>query len=256
MVLRTRILHKTRERDEQATEVFNLRKIKDSEAAIGVTFEHAGVFLREVSTICGEAIQGLRNYDRNRLRRARARQRKIQQWSNIIAANVFKVLRLLQWEEVAHTQRYAQTIGSLQEITESLRDIVVRTKLHVSNQHAGPLEAQVAEMERVWTLLREVLDHTSQALLQKASPDPAVIAAHNRELRMLVHEYDQNQIMRIQDNTSKTRLSILFYALMWDALKIAEQTTYLLNVFREPLAAGTPPRPGPQASPPADPGTA
>jgi hypothetical protein len=41
--------------------------------------------------------------------------------------------------------------------------------------------------------------------------------------------------MRIQDNSSKTRLSILFYSFMWDALKIAEQTTYLLTVFRDPL---------------------
>jgi phosphate/sulfate permease len=244
MLLRTRLMHKTRERDEQATDVFNLRKIKDSAAAIDVTFQHAGVFLREVSEVYGQAFEGLRDYDRTALRQARSRQQKLQQWSNIIAANIFKVLRLLQWGEVAHTQRYAQTIGSLQEITESLRDIVLRAKLHVSNQHSGPLEAQVAEMERVSTLLREILGRTAQALLQKASPDPAVIAALHRELRILVDEYDQNQIMRIQDNTSKTRLSILFYAFMWSALKIAEQTTYLLNVFREPLAAGKPPGDG------------
>jgi len=247
MVVRTHLLHKTRERDEQATEVFNLRKIKDSAAAINVTFEHTGVFLREVAGILDDAYQGLRDYDRNRLRRARTNQQKIQQWSNIIAANIFKVLRLLQWEEVGHTQRYAQTISSLQEITESLRDIVVRAKLHVSNQHSGPLEAQVAEMERVQGLVREILEHTAQELLQKGSPDPAVITAHNRELRMLVHEYDQNQIMRIQDNSSKTRLSILFYAFMWNALKIAEQTTYLLDVFREPLKPGGPRKLRPEA---------
>ena len=31
---------------------------------------------------------------------------------------------------------------------------------------------------------------------------------------------------------------------MWDALKIAEQTTYLLDVFREPLKPGGPGVPG------------
>ena len=51
---------------------------------------------------------------------------------------------------------------------------------------------------------------------------------------MLVNEFDQNQVIRIQDNRSKTRLSILFYSLMWDCLKIAENTTHLLPVFREP----------------------
>jgi hypothetical protein len=250
MVLRTRFLHRSREQDEQATEVFNLRKIKDSTAAIEVTFQHAGVLLREVADVYSLALSGLRDYDRNALRQAKVRQQRVQRWSNVIAANIFKVLRLLQWEEVGHTQRYAQTISSLQEIAESLRDVVVRAKLHVSNQHSGLLEAQVVEMERVQALVREILEQTSRALLQKGSPDAAEITANNRRLRILVHEYDQNQIMRIQDNTSKTRLSILFYAIMWDALKIAEQTTYLLNVFREPLTAGVPPRSGPGAESP------
>ena len=44
--------------------------------------------------------------------------------------------------------------------------------------------------------------------------------------------------MRIQDNSSKTRLSILFYSLTWDCLKIAEHTHNLLTVFQEPLGVG------------------
>jgi hypothetical protein len=50
----------------------------------------------------------------------------------------------------------------------------------------------------------------------------------------MVGNFDGQQIKRIQDNRSKTRLSILFYSLMWDCLKIAENTTHLLTVFREP----------------------
>ena len=50
---------------------------------------------------------------------------------------------------------------------------------------------------------------------------------------MLVNEFDQNQIMRIQANRSKTRLSILFYSLVWDSLKIAEHTIHVLTVFED-----------------------
>ena len=70
-------------------------------------------------------------------------------------------------------------------------------------------------------------------MLTRDCPNCEEIAAKNRGLRILVDEFDQNQIMRIQDNSSKTRLSILFYSLAWDSLKIAEQTTQLLTVFRE-----------------------
>jgi hypothetical protein len=234
-IARTHLLHRKRVQEEEAADVFNLRKIKDAAPAMRVTFEHTGIFLGEVARVVNDGFEGLLEYDRQKLRRATMGQRRIQQWSNIIAANIFKVLRLLQWEDVANTKRYAQTISSLQEISESVRDIVMRAKIHVSNHHAGLLDAQKVEMDRVRRSVVEILERTSSALSKKESPGLDLIGGANRDLRMLVHEFDQNQIMRIQDNSSKTRLSILFYSFMWDSLKIAEQTTYLLTVFREPL---------------------
>ena len=39
----------------------------------------------------------------------------------------------------------------------------------------------------------------------------------------------------ISDNASKTRLSILFYSLAWDGLKIAESATHVLAVFEDTM---------------------
>jgi len=235
LIVRSRRVHRKREQAEEAMEVFNLRKIKDSEASIKITFEHTGIFLGQVRDLLDTSFTALFELDRLQLKDARNQQRKIQQSANIIAANIFKVLRLLQWKDVENTHRYAQTISTLQEISESVRDVVMRAHTHVANNHAGLLHEQIAELDRVRGIVDQILNKTSEALLNRVNPVPGFIGKKNRELRMLVHEFDQNQIVRIQDNTSKTRLSILFYSLMWDSLKIAEQTTYLLNVFRDPL---------------------
>ena len=95
------------------------------------------------------------------------------------------------------------------------------------------------------------------ALLQRERPDREEFKAAVQRLRTLTHEFDQNQIKRIQDNTSKTRLSILFYAFMWDCLKIAEQTNHLLKIFRDPLrpAASLDRNGDPVAPPQAGPGS-
>jgi phosphate/sulfate permease len=233
LIFRTHSVHRHREEVEQSVEVFNLRKIKDSAAAASVTFEHASIFLQEVRKVLELGFRGLVEQNRSTLKEAREGQRKVQRWSNIIAANIFKVFRLLQWEDVEHAQRYAATISSLQEISESLRDIVVRAHLHVANNHSGLLEAQIEELDRIQDHVAALLEQTSRALLTRDCPNCDEIAAKNRDLRILVDEFDQHQIMRIQDNLSKTRLSILFYSLAWDSLKIAEQTTQLLTVFRE-----------------------
>jgi phosphate/sulfate permease len=235
LIIRTHVTHKKRVSEDEALEVFNLRKITDSAASINITFEHTGIFLREVRETLRDGFEGLRDYDRTKLRRAMAGQKRIQRWANIITANIFKVLRLLMREAVENTQRYAQTISTLQEVSESLRDIVVRAHRHVQNQHSGLLEGQIAEMERVHNKVSELLDLISNAMANRGRLERGVIGAMNRDLHVLIHEYDQNQVMRIQDNTSKTRLSILFYSFMWDVLKIAEQTTHLLSLFRDPL---------------------
>ncbi|MEJ2580194.1 MAG: inorganic phosphate transporter [Acidobacteriota bacterium] len=241
MIYRTHRLHRRREEAEESVDVFNLRKIKDSTAAAEVTVHHLGLLLHEVQRVYCTTFDGLFDQNRPELKKARAGQRKVQQWSNIIAANIFKVFRLLEWEDVETSQRYALTISSLQEISESLRDIVVRSYLHVANNHSGLLAEQIAELDQIQTHVAKILEQTSNALLHNETPDRDAIGESNRELRMLVNEYDQNQIMRIQENKSKTRLSILFYSLIWDSLKIAEQTTYLYDVYIESLHLGRAP---------------
>jgi phosphate/sulfate permease len=248
LIFRTHQVHRRREIVEKSVEVFNLRKIKDWKASVKVTFEHAGLFLREVRDVLDLTYDGLVEQNRSKLKEARARQRKIQHWSNIIAANIFKVFRLLQWENVETTQRYAQTISSLQEMSESVRDIVVRSKLHVANNHSGLLPEQAAELAQIRALITDILGRASQALQDLECPDCDTIEAKNHELQMLAHEFDQNQIKRIQDNASKTRLSILFYAFMWDSVKISEQTIDLLAIFKQSLRLE---EPGSKASAPA-----
>ncbi|MBU0755849.1 MAG: inorganic phosphate transporter [Planctomycetes bacterium] len=235
LILHNRKLHKSREKADQAIEVFNLKKIKDSSAAIEVSFEHTGIFLEEVKRALESGLEGLFRQDRHKLRNVRRRQKRLQQWANIIIANIFKVLRLLQREAVEDTQKYAQTVSTLQEIAESQRDVVMRAYRHVANNHAGLLEGQIEEMSRVSSCVIQMLAGTADAFLKKEAPDLKFMISKNREMRMLIHEFDGNQIMRIQDNTSKTRLSILFYGFMWNAQRIGEKTLYLLEIFQDSL---------------------
>ncbi len=248
LLVRTRSLHRVREKEETALDVFNLRKISDAPAAARTTFEHTGIFLREVRKVLEIAFKGLFALDRAKLKTAREGQRELQRWSNIIAANIFKVLRLLGRDEnITKTERFAQTISSLQEISESVRDVALRAYVHVSNNHSGLLDSQIGELDRISRLTFDVLDRTAESMSLKVPPDYEAVGNLTREIRELVHEFDQNQIRRIQDNSSKTRLSILSYSLAWDCLKIAEQTASLQTVFEDPF------RPERSASDPAEP---
>jgi len=242
LIYRNHRIHRKRAEVEDSAEVFNLRKIKHSRSASEITSRHAGILLAEVAKVIDLSFDGLFKQDRSVLKEAREKQRRVQRWSNIIAANVFKVFRLLKWEAIQDSRRYAHTISTLQEISESLRDIVVRSHLHVANNHSGLLPEQIVELGKVRDNVCEILERTSRNMRRGECPDCSEISSRNREMRMLVDEFDENQVLRIQDNTSKTRLSILFYSLAWDALKIAENATHVLEVFEDSIPTGEPAR--------------
>jgi hypothetical protein len=110
----------------------------------------------------------------------------------------------------------------------------------VANNHSGLLAEQKEELDTVRSMVQDILIRTSTALREGSCPDCDTIGAENRELRILVNDLDASQLVRIKDNASKTRLSILYYSLVWDCLKIAEQTTNLLIVFEEQLRPESP----------------
>jgi hypothetical protein len=233
MIYRNTRMHKQRHHAEQATEIFNLKKITDVQFAINASFEHSGHFLNEVNLTLNQSFEGLFSQNRLILKNAKKETKKIQKWANIIIANIFKTLRLLHKQDIVQTREYAQIINALQEIAEGQRDAILRSHTHIDNNHKGLLEIQINELKRIKTCVTELLEKTSNTLMKKENPDQTYLDSQLRKLKQMVIQFDENQIKRIQDESSKTRLSILFYGLIGDSLKIAEQTVNLSQIFQK-----------------------
>jgi phosphate/sulfate permease len=237
LVFHTHRLHFRREEESRAIEAFSLKNISDPNTAINASFEQTGHFLREISDSLGLCFDSAFSEDRQRLRDATTWTDKIQKWANIIIANTFETLFLLRDNAVDSTQKYARTISCIQGIAESHRDIIKRSYVHFENCHEGFSDVQKEELRRIKTYITRLLWNTSIMLTQRKKVDYDYIANQSRKLHNLVTEFDKNQIKRIQDAESKTRLSVLYYGMMENSVKIAEQTQNLLDIFRESFKA-------------------
>jgi len=231
VIYRNHRMHRSREHSEQAMEVFNLRKITDARAAIDVSFDHAGIFLQRIRGAMDDGLDALVQGDRSRLKTLRKGTREVQRWANIMIANIFKILRLLQQEDTEVSREYARIINSLQEIAESHRDMILRAHTHIENHHKGLLAVQVEELQRIMACTTKLLDTTADMLSRREEIELQQPRDCYVELDGLISEFDRNQIGRIQDETSKTRLSILFYGFLRDSEKIARHTLNLLEIF-------------------------
>ncbi|MCX7677842.1 MAG: inorganic phosphate transporter [Spirochaetes bacterium] len=221
--------------EETSIEVYNLRKIKDHIIAVKTSFEQTGILLENVSALLQKSFNGLRSYDRVQLRIAKNNCKKIQTWTNIIIANIFKTLRLLHQCDIKVSKNYSQLITNLQEIAESQRDITIRSYHHVINNHKGLLEIQVKELSKVISTVCEMLNITSENLKQDKLVDLKDLKTKFDNFSNMIHEFDEKQIQRVQNETSKTRLSILYYAYLVNSMKIITSTKNLLETFNESL---------------------
>jgi phosphate/sulfate permease len=233
LVCYTYRLHFRREKESRVIDAFSLKNISDPDTAINASFEQTGSFLKEIGDSLGLCFEAAFSQDRQGLRDTTTWTDKIQKWANVIIANTFETLFLLRDNAVDSTQKYARTIGCIQGIAESHRDIIKRSYVHFENCHQGFSDVQKEELRRVKTYITRLLWNTSIMLRQRKKVDYDYIANQSRRLNNLITEFDKNQIQRIQNGESKTRLNILYYGLMENSVKIAQHTQNLLNIFRE-----------------------
>ena len=225
--------HHKKDEEKKMVETFSLKNVDTSQEAIRTTFHQTGIFLKEVSDTLGLCIEATFSEDRQRLKDVFSQTEKIQTWGDIIVANIFKTLFLLHKEDLGSTQTYSHTIRSLQAISHSHRDTVLRIKEHFDNYHQGFMAEQAEELRQIKTNVTRLLWNTSIMLLNRKKVDYGYISNQYEKLRVLADEFDKNQIRRIQNGEGKTRLSILFYGILENCQEIAEETKSLLDIFRD-----------------------
>jgi phosphate/sulfate permease len=237
VMLRSFKIHGSRETAVKELELLDLKRVSNADFAIRTCFEHSGRYLAVVHDELNACFDGVLTQDRKLLKQLRRKTSKIQKWSNTIVANIFKTLRLLQREQASGAGKYSQVVSALQEIAESMRDLILRCHVHTSNQHAGLLPVQKQELQLVRKHVEALLSDTSRIMLSGEPFKYREVAAHYVKLKQLLEDLDHNQIERIRQGLSKTRLSILFYSINNNCIKISEQALKLLTIFDETFPA-------------------
>ncbi len=225
--------HRAMEEEAEKGQVFNLETVEDPKVAIETTFEHMAFLLKTIRESLDKTLEALFKQDFDRLTEERKKIKKTQQWSNIIIANVFKAMRLLDQQGLVASHRYPQTIRRLQKLADGHRDIVLRAYTHVGNHHKGLLSIQIEELEAVRQRLHDILIEVEETISRRQIADLARLQEKDTELREFASQLNEKQVVRINNNSSKTRLSILYYGIVGNAMMLSKQNLELLEIFEE-----------------------
>jgi phosphate/sulfate permease len=233
MIWKNHQKHKTQAKEKEEMKIYNLHKVVNLTESVSETFDHLAFLLKGIRESFDVAFDALFQEDLYKLREERMRVKHFQNSTNVIIANIFKVLRLLSKEDQKVSYNYYQIIRRLQKLSDGHRDTMIRSSMHVSNRHRGLLDVQIAELKEIKKVFLNIFFLVETAFRDKEIIDCQEAVEQFHYLRELVDDFNENQIERIRDDSSKTRLSILFYAIGGNCVMMAKQNVKLLEIFNE-----------------------
>ncbi len=233
MIWKNHQKHKVHEKDKKEMSIYNLHQVENFQESVSQTFDHLSFLLKGIRESFDITFEALFQEDLETLRQERMRVKYFQKSCNIIIANIFKVLRLLSKDDQQISYNYYQIIRRLQKLTDGHRDTVIRSSMHVSNRHKGLLDVQILELKEIKKVFLNIFSLVEEAFRNKQIVDCQEAVEQFHYLRELVDDFNENQIGRIRDDSSKTRLSILFYAFSGNCVMMAKQNVKLLDIFNE-----------------------
>ncbi len=233
LIWKNQVKHKDREKEKDEINIFTMDKVDNFQDAVSDTFDHLAYLFKSIRKSLDTGFDALFEDDLYRLKLERKRVKQFQMWTNVIIANIFKVLRLQQQEDIKTSYNYYQIIRRLQKVSDTHRDIIIRSTRHVSNRHKGLLPVQIEELKQVRACVMKILTMMEDNFNKKELVHHDTITSEFNNMRRLINAINENQIERIRDDSSKTRLSILFYATGGNCLTMMRQNVRLLEIFND-----------------------
>ncbi len=226
LLLRFSLLHKKRTKAVNATVVVTKDIISES-------IEKVKDQLAVIIHIYNQTITGLTKEDRKMLREVTDEVDDLKEETKDMKKNLYYTLRKLEDESVENSHFYVQIIDYLREISHSLSFITHPSYEHIDNNHKGlnPLQSQEllhlsAETSKLFAMIQQLIEqHDYTNIVDIISQQHLVLA--------LADDLRKNQVQRIKDGISKTRNSILYFALINESKNILLQTVNLTKALRD-----------------------
>ena len=92
---------------------------------------------------------------------------------------------------------------------------------------------QIKELKEIKAVMLDILLKVETAFMNNDIKDYKKIVEEYDRMKIMADQMNFEQIKRIQDNSSKTRLSILFYAIVGNCLMLVKQNIKLLEILNE-----------------------
>lgn len=243
LIYKTHTLHKRKEMDEAILETVTPQKIFNPKDVIHAQKKELTHFLLQINDTLTLALQGLFNERRKPLKQAQkileSQERKLNQMMN----GIIQKIQLLSDLEIQGGQRFGRLMSTLNEIHDDTSEIVLSCYKHISNNHSGPAEDQIRELQKLTDLVQEKINLTREALINSKAIPEKEWRKNQERIDQIARNFDRSQINRLRKKQGSVRTNLLMLSVLSEMEKISGHMNDLLqsiNDFedQEPTSAG------------------
>jgi len=233
LIYKTHMLHKHKEKDETLLESLTPQKVFNPADVIQAHKKELAHFLLQINDTLTLAMQGLFNERRKPLKQAQkileSQERKLNQMMN----GIIQKIQSLTDQEIQGGQRFGRLMSTLNEIHDDTSEIVHSCYKHISNNHSGPADDQIRELQKLNELLQEKINLTRDALFNSKAIPEKEWRKKQEKIDQIARNFDRSQINRLRKKQGSVRTNLLMLSVLSEMEKISGHVNDLLQSIND-----------------------
>lgn len=233
IIFRTHILHRKREKEEEEFDVSRLALATNGSEIMAALFNDINIYLKSVAETLTKSLNALFTEDRSQLGEQRKIVKRIKKHANLIVSHTVQSVKQLKDDEVKQGRRYGKIIASIQEIHSYLKEINQLSYDHIDNNHGKPDENEIKDLQLLNTEINDYIQESVEIFQNRKFSDITLFNQKYEKIQKLMHEADENELVRIKENYTSGRNSMLFLNILSDIENITNHIRELVMVCRK-----------------------
>ena len=210
-----------------------LRKAESSsiQGVIEESASNISNVVKRSNKIYTQAIDGLAKQKLDMLKKNKKGVVKLSDEIDGLRDNIFYFIKNLDDTSVGASDFYINTLGYLQDMTQSLEYIAKVSHKHVNNNHKKLKYNQIKELKEVDHKLEHLLSETRTAFDTRSFENIGEILKEKDELFTLLSQKIQKQVERTRTEESSPKNTTLYFSLLLETKDFLTATINMLELY-------------------------
>lgn len=193
-------------------------------------------FLNETHKIYDDVYSGLINENRNKLKKAFKDAKELEDQGDTIITKILQGAQFIEEKEMKEELNFGKAISSLNEISDSVKDMAKLSFDHIDNNHSGLAKEQKDDYRDLKSLVTSQLDLVSNKISKKDLSKLEELQEKINDIKKSIRKLDKNQIDYIKKGTTKARTNLLFLNILFKSENILINVSEIVKFNKELLS--------------------